>query len=228
MTQHDEQKFALWFEQWLDTGELPEPQMAELMQHPIWSERVVASQQMSELAIQMADTGEVPDWNRNQGFEQHLAQPSWWQRQGMSAMALCFSIFACLVMVFDVKLVSTEQGMNLVWNEQQQNELLQQQFLQLAQMQDEYIDQRLTDYEQKQSEQTASLVNYVLDNSRTERKEDIADMVTVMQQQRQDDMRFLRQQFQDMNYNLRLVQRQNRNNELGYDVEPETSLISEE
>jgi len=52
-------------------------------------------------------------------------------------------------------------------------------------------------------------VSYVLNNSRLERQEDIQDMVELIQQQRRDDLNYLKEQFSDINYNLRRAELRN-------------------
>ncbi|MDC2889892.1 hypothetical protein [Psychrosphaera algicola] len=82
----------------------------------------------------------------------------------------------------------------------------------MAEKNNEVINARMDDLSLKQQNDTAQLASYLVANSRLERKEDIEDVVRVIQQQRQDDMRYLRQQFSDVNYNIRLASQQNERN----------------
>lgn len=209
MTQHNDHHLSEWFDLWSQDEPLTEAQLASLRSDPIWAERMIIHQQMAELGQQMTKDSQVPDWNRDQGFDQYLAKPSWWQRQGLSLVALSFSIFACLIMLFDVRLATTKHGTQLVKSGQIDQSWLEQQFVQLAEQNYALINQRMDDIKQTQQNDTAQLASYLMTNSRLERKEDIADVIAVIQQQRQDDMRYLRQQFSDVNYNLRLANQRN-------------------
>jgi len=204
MTQHEDTRLEQLFERWLMAETLDESELLELKMHPVWSERMLAHQALSELSIGADESLATPQWNRDAAFEQYLAKPSWWRQQGISAAALCFSLFACAIMLFDIKVMNSDQGAQLTWSAQQQQQI-NQQFVELARINNQVIEEKLTSFEQEQKETTAELVSYILENSRDERKEDIADVVQMWQNQRNDDMQFLRQQFNDINYNIRLA-----------------------
>lgn len=212
MTQPNETNLAKLFDSWMEGKTLTSEELHSLQQDPVWSQRMAVHVEMLELADSMSQSVEVPQWRKDKGFEQYLAKPSWWQNQGTSLVALSFSIFACLIMLFDVRLVNTNNGRELVINDQSQQSWLEQQFVQLAEQNNQFINSRMDDLIAKQQDDTAQLASYLVANSRLERKEDIADVVRVIQQQRQDDMRYLRQQFSDVNYNLRLASQQNNRN----------------
>jgi hypothetical protein len=208
MTQPNSQQFEVIFDALLAGEPVSEEDYQSLLAEPEWAERVSTFESMSKLGQQAEQEWQVPDWNRSAAFEQYLAKPSWWQRQGMSAAALCFSIFACAVMVFDLKVNFTSGELQIGHDQVAQQTWMQQEFNQMALRNQQEIDQLLTNFEQKQNQNNAKLVNYVLDSSRSERREEITEFVQMLQQQRNDDMLYLKQEFQDINYNLRLAQRQ--------------------
>jgi len=227
MTQPDNEKsLQQLFDAWTAGQTLSEQEMFQLKMHPEWSERMHVFQQLDTMAQDADLEISVPSWNRDAGFEQYLAQPGWWQRQGMATVALCFSIFACFIMLFDVKLVQGEQGMQLVWSDAQQQQVLNEQFVELARSNNAQISQRLNEFQQMHKQNTAQMVSYVLENSRSERKEDIEDVVQMIQQQRTDDLDYLKQQFNDINYSIRLATR--RNQRLANDVEHSDAELTEE
>jgi len=227
MTQpNNEKSMQQLFDSWIEGESLSEQELFQLKMHPEWSLRMQTFERMAQMSAEAEGNLDVPQWDKNAGFEQYLAKPSWWQTQGTATLALCFSIFACVIMLLDVKLVQGEQGMQLAWSEQQQQDVLNQQFVQLAKMNNDHINQRLNEFQQMHKQNTAQLVSYVLDNSRLERKEDIQDMVDMIQSQRNEDLSFLKQQFNDINYNLRLASR--RNNRLANEIlSPEEQLTEE-
>ena len=217
MTQHNVNETTLEsnFNRWLDsqTSEesqgqtLTEQELIELQMHPVWSERMLAFSSFNHLAEQSElNTEPVPKWNRDAGFEQNLQTPSWWQQQSMSLVALTFSIFACVVMLFDLRVSVTDGGVNIATADYLQKQQLEQEFASLAQQNNDLIQTRLDNFQASQQQSTAQLVSYVLNNSRLERKEDIQDVVEVIQQQRKDDLLYLKQQFNDISYQMRKTQ----------------------
>ena len=224
MTQHNsnEQKLEHNFELWCSGQELDEKDLVELQMHPIWSERMLSFRSLELMATQTEfEQVEVPKWNRNAGFEQYLQQPSWWQTQGLSLVAFTFSIFACVIMLFDLRVNMSESGFTIATANQVQKLEMEQQFAQLAEKNNQQIQTRLDNFQANQQQSTAQLVSYVLNNSRIERQEDIQDMVSLIQQQRRDDLDYLKQQFSDINYNLR---RAEFNNKRSYSDDDEAQI----
>lgn len=224
MTQHDSINSQLEsdFSDWLDGKELSAEKMAALQQHPVWSERMLTFANTQLIAEQAEmEPIDMPSWDRNAGFNQYLRQQSWWQRQGTSMLALTFSVFACVVMLFDLKVVSNEQGFSIARGGDQQQ--FAEQLARFAEQNDRQIQQRLDDFQIAQQKSTSEVVDYLMTNSRIERNEDIQDMVALIQQQRDDDLDYLKQQFSDMNYQIRRTRQDQRfNNEF-----PRETRISE-
>lgn len=225
MTQHNSnnEKLASLFDMWSQGEPLTQEQQSQLDSDPIWSERMSVYSNMQNMAesAQFDDVA-VPNWNRNAAFEQYLKQPSWWQNNGLSLVAMSFSIFACVVMLFDLRMNVSEAGVTIASAGQIQQQQMEQQFAKLAEENNQQIQNRLDNFQVNQQQSTAQLVSYVLNNSRLERQEDIQDMVELIQQQRKDDFNYLTQQFNDINYNLRRAQFRN-NKSYGNDDELQIS-----
>ena len=201
----------------------------QLQLHPVWSERMLTFSQFNVLAQDAEiDPVVVPKWNKEQGFEQHLKQPSWWQIQGLSLTALTFSVFACVVMLFDLRLNVTEGSINLATNSYLQKQQIEQEFAQLEKRNNELIQTRLDNFQANQQQNTAQLVNYVLNNSRVERQEDIQDMVSVIQQQREDDLLYLKQQFNDISYQIKRTRLSKTESKQNDSLHSTNSYITEE
>lgn len=195
------------FNKWLEGKALSEQELFDLQMHPKWSERMLAFSNINSLAEHAElETTQVPNWNKNQAFDQYLRQPSWWQNQGFSLVALTFSVFACVVLLFDLRMNVTESGFTIANAEQIQQQQMQQHFTKLAEQNNQLIQNRLDNFQVNQQQATAQIVSYILNNSRVERQEDIQDVVALIQQQRKDDLDYLKEQFQDINYNLRMSQ----------------------
>jgi hypothetical protein len=208
MTQHENYNNALaeQFERWMAGENLSEKELTELQMHPEWSERMMAVESMNRMAaLAEQEIASVPKWDRDSAFNTYLKKPKWWQTQGLSVAAMCFSVFACMLLVFDVRVAMGPDGVRIASTDTMQRIELERKFNELARENNLAIQTRLDNFQAQQQQSTAQLVNYVLNSSRTERKEDIQDVVEVLQQQRESDMLFLRDQFKDVNYNLRMA-----------------------
>lgn len=214
MTQHESiksEQLERNFERWLSGDTLTEQELTQLKMHPTWSERMLAFNNMEMLAEQMnSESVDVPNWNKDAGFDQYLRQPSWWQSNGMAMTAMCFSIFACVVMLFDLRVNISEHGLMITSADQLQQQKLSAEFDKLAKQNNEQIQTRLDNFQVNQQQNTAQMVSYILENSRAERKEDILDVVNLIQRQRVDDLDYLKQQFSDINYSIKSVERKSR------------------
>ena len=225
MQPKDEKALQALFESHMAGDKLTPEELSALEAHPLWGERLAAYRQMSALESSLMDEP-VPTWNRDAGFEQYLAQPGWWQRQGMATLALCFSLFACFVMVLDVRFIQSDQGMSLAWSGSVKKDEMNERVIALAEKNNAEIGRRLDAFQQMYQQNTAQMVSYVMANSRTERKEDIADVVQLLQQQRDEDLDYLKQQFDDINYQFRLASQ--RNKALARDAQDQTTILTEE
>lgn len=214
MTQHKTitaEKMEGDFERWLSGDELTEQELMQLQIHPLWSERMLAFNNMQRLAEQaQTESFEVPNWNKDAAFDQYLRKPSWWQSQGIAVTAMCFSVFACVVMLFDLRVNISNDGLTIASQEQLQNKELSAEFAELARQNNELIQTRLDNFQLNQQKSTAQMVSYILDNSRAERKEDILDVVNLIQRQRVDDLDYLKEQFSEISYSIKSVERENR------------------
>lgn len=214
MTQHKTitaEKMEGYFERWLSGDELTEQELIQLKIHPLWSERMLAFNNMQGLAEQaQTESFEVPNWNKDAAFDQYLRKPSWWQSQGIAVTAMCFSVFACVVMLFDLRVNTSNDGLTIASQEQLQNKELSAEFAELARQNNELIQTRLDNFQLNQQKSTAQMVSYILDNSRAERKEDILDVVNLIQRQRVDDLDYLKEQFSEISYSIKSVERENR------------------
>jgi len=230
MTQHESiaaEQIEHNFERWLSGDNLTEQELLQLKMHPLWSERMLAFNDMKTLA-ENAGMGsvDVPSWNKNAAFDQYLRQPNWWKSQGMAMTAMCFSLFACVVMLFDLRVNISNGGLTIASQEQSQNKELSAEFARLARQNNELIQTRLDNFQLNQQQSTAQMVSYILENSRAERKEDILDVVSLIQRQRVDDLDYLKQQFRDISYSIKSVEIDNRRRI--WELKDEESQISDE
>lgn len=147
----------------------------------------------------------VPDWNKDASF---LASPkqSWWQWQGFPVASMAMSVFALCLVVFNVEFKFEDSGMMISFagkNEQQQLEKLVDARMQiLAQKQTENLDAYVDQLREDQLVATTQLSNFVLQSSRTERREDFAEFIRFINEQRSDDQQFYARQLNQLQQDL--------------------------
>ncbi len=181
------------FEQWL-SGDLDLNQQQqieqELSQDPIWKERMNRARQIDFLAS-TKEPVQVPNWDR--GATYTADNTSWWGWQGLPAMSMAFSCLALALVIFKVEVAVNDSGLLVsfggqVEQEQQQVvKLVDDKLAQFAQEQAVLLANFSVDQANMQQQGNLQLATYILDTSRQERKEDISDFVTYINQQRKDD-----------------------------------------
>jgi hypothetical protein len=152
----------------------------------------------------------LPDWNKAQLFPAQ-DKSSWFQWQGFPALACALSAVA-IVLVFTgmpnkdngkslaaqaPKNVDAEQLSNLV--AEQVRVQVQQQVIQQREMYQEANQVLFKEYAQslaaQQQQTSADLTQYLLASSREARKQDFAELLQFINDQRIDDQRFYARQF---------------------------------
>ncbi|ANB26211.1 hypothetical protein A6F57_14050 [Alteromonas stellipolaris] len=152
----------------------------------------------------------LPDWNKAQLFPAQ-DKSSWFQWQGFSALACALSAVA-IVLVFTgmpnkdngkslaaqaPNNVDAEQLSNLV--AEQVRVQVQQQVIQQREMYQEANQVLFKEYAQslaaQQQQTSADLTQYLLASSREARKQDFAELLQFINDQRIDDQRFYARQF---------------------------------
>jgi len=126
---------------------------------------------MARMAHQW-ETTEVPRWQRKETF---FSSKSWeWPQM----LAMAASIMAVVLVLSDVHLVNTEDGLTLKQGRDSQvSQQLEQKFASYSKTQEELIDSRIADYAEQQSVNNQLLLSTVLDANRRERREDMTDLV---------------------------------------------------
>jgi len=177
---------ALKFEQQLATNKTLQAQLT-------------AAQQV-KTQIQHTTDVNVPEWNRAAGFEKsQMNNPkSWWQWQGLPVLSMSFSIFAILLVIFNVNvqfnqnklLVSFGHNSNLsnenYLTKTQVDEKITTVLQQFASEQQLVLANFNADLRNKQQQNNLQLANYLLSTSRKERKEDISDFIAYVNEQNRE------------------------------------------
>lgn len=142
---------------------------------------------------------EVPNWQPETVFQQEKSfnlgqrQP-WWQWRGLPAMSFAMSCFAIMLVVFKLEVTVNEGSMIISFagaGEQQRMErLVNDKLLEYAKLQETQFTEKSKQLQEQQMQMNNQLANYLLSTSRTERREDFAQLIEHVNEQRADDQVF--------------------------------------
>ncbi|GGF67881.1 hypothetical protein [Alteromonas lipolytica] len=143
----------------------------------------------------------MPAWNKNASF---IApdKPRWWQWQGLPAVSMAMSVVAMVMVISGFSVQVADGRVTLGFGSAAPEGLSETQVAAL-------VNQRISDYQQsnqamftqyvnalkqQQQENSTQLAQYLLTSSRQERREDFAELVQFINQQRDDDQRYYARQ----------------------------------
>jgi len=206
----DETQIAQLFANYLD-GKLSANEQASFEQiiadKPIWQARFNAAYAIAHQA-QLTEEQNVPKWDRASTFyssqRDNFPKNSWWQWQGSPVMAMAFSCFAVALVIFKVDIQLNEQGLLVSFANTSKTQTLSDEKLAalVAKQVNEKVDQKLREFasEQqvvlanfsadirvKQQENNLQLASYLMATARKERKEDIGDFISYVNEQNRAD-----------------------------------------
>jgi len=166
-----------------------------------WLERADIANYIAHQA-QISPEQKVPAWDRGKAFSSDH-QP-WWQWQGLPAMSMAFSIFAICLVLMKVELVIKPEGVLLTFAGSTQN--TERQTEKINNLVDEKLDLKLrefaneqqvilahytadfsTKFAMKQQDNNLQLASYIIGASRQERKEDMTDFISYINDQRKNE-----------------------------------------
>lgn len=162
----------------------------------------------------------VPSWDRESTFTAP-ERPRWWQWQGLPMASMAMSALAMVMVVSGFRVDVADGRLSMGFSDAPDQQ-------QIAAM----MDQKITDYQQsnqalftqyvdalntQQQKNSAELTQYLLSSSRQERREDFAELVKFINEQRSDDQRFYARQINNLQQEISAL-------EAGYSTVP--SLVS--
>lgn len=142
---------------------------------------------------------EVPNWQPDAVFDSGLpghtkTKQSWWQWRGLPAMSFAMSAFAILLVTLKLEVTVDNGSMTISFagaSEQQRIErLVNDKILEYAKLQDTQFAEKSKQLQEQQMQMNTQLANYLLATSRTERREDFAELIEHVNEQRADDQVF--------------------------------------
>lgn len=158
----------------------------------------------------------VPSWDRESTFTAP-ERPRWWQWQGLPMASMAMSALAMVMVVSGFRVDVADGRLSMGFSDAPDQQ-------QIAAM----MDQKITDYQQsnqalftqyvdalntQQQKNSAELTQYLLSSSRQERREDFAELVKFINEQRSDDQRFYARQINNLQQEISAL-------EAGYSTVP--------
>ncbi|MCC2606353.1 hypothetical protein [Planctobacterium marinum] len=166
------------------------------LEDPAFSDRVAVHGRLQFMAQQFNDE-EVPEWSRDACFEQSKGE-SWWHWKGLPVASMAMSLVAILLVTFKMEVTVHQGSMTISFSgavEQQKIEqLVNERIAEYAALQNSKFDEQADHLQQQQMQMNTQLANYLLATSRTERREDFAELIKHVNEQRADDQVFYARQ----------------------------------
>jgi hypothetical protein len=198
----EQQKIDL-FSAWI-AGELTPVQQQQFEQCCIEDTDFAAKvEKASHIGVTAASANSfpLPQWDKEATFSAPKSTP-WWQWQGLSAASFACSAFAIFLVVSGFNLnvsdgrISMGFGDNM--SEQQINQLVQQRLDDYQESNQAMFTQYVDAIQTQQRESSAQLTEYLLASSRQERREDFAELIKFINEQRSDDQVFYARQLNNL------------------------------
>lgn len=198
----DQQKSAL-FAAWLD-GNMSDEQQQQFERLCIedegFSQRVEQANQLNLISENFAEAN-VPSWDMHATFDAP-EKLRWWQSPAWGVSSMACSVFAVLLVVSGFNMSVQDGRLSMGFSSG----------LSVEQV-NVMVEQRLTDYQAtnqamfaqyvdaittQQQQSSAQLTEYLLSSSRQERREDFAELIKFINEQRSDDQIYYAKQLNNL------------------------------
>lgn len=187
------------FGQWLDnalTNEERDAFEALCLSDKAFAAQVETATQLSVAAEQFTPPP-MPAWDKNATFVAP-DKPKWWQWQGLPVMSMAMSALAIVMVVSGFSVQVSEGKLTMGFQQGPSNEqvaaLVNQKLNDYQQANQAMFTQYVAALQQQQQENSTQLTQYLLTSSRQERREDFAELIKFINQQRDDDQRYYARQ----------------------------------
>lgn len=187
------------FGQWLDnalTNEERDAFEALCLSDEAFAAQVETATQLSVAAEQFTPPP-MPAWDKNTTFVAP-DKPKWWQWQGLPVMSMAMSALAIVMVVSGFSVQVSEGKLTMGFQQGPSDEqvaaLVNQKLNDYQQANQAMFTQYVAALQQQQQENSTQLTQYLLTSSRQERREDFAELIKFINQQRDDDQRYYARQ----------------------------------
>ncbi|WP_293746212.1 hypothetical protein [uncultured Paraglaciecola sp.] len=200
---NNEQLFALWSEQQLNEQQRIEFEQ-RCLEDQIFSKQVETFN-MFAMQSEHYQSDEVPSWDRASTFDMP-EKAKWWQWQGLPTLSFATSMLA-IVMVLTGLQVRTEEGAITIsfagkQSEQKIEKLVNDRITEFQETQQLALTNYTQTMQQQQMDTSTQLTQYLLGASRKERREDFAELIKYVNEQRGDDQIFYARQLNKLQKNM--------------------------
>ncbi|GAC18194.1 hypothetical protein [Paraglaciecola arctica] len=199
----NEQLLGLWVEE-----QLSESQQHEFEQRCLQDEgfaKQVETYNIFAVQSEHYHSNEVPNWNRESTFDMPQ-KAKWWQWQGLPTLSFATSMLAIVMVLTGLQVRMEDGAMTISFSDKQSTQeidrLVDERLAEFQQVQ----QLALTEYTQAMSKQqmdtSTQLTQYLLGASRKERREDFAELIKYVNEQRGDDQLFYARQLNKLQQDI--------------------------
>ncbi|GGD66069.1 hypothetical protein [Lacimicrobium alkaliphilum] len=188
-----ENLFALWLEERLNPAQ--QQQFEQLLaQDDELAQRVATARQIKQSASEYRPQS-VPPWQPGAvAHRQQRSQP--WR--GWLPLSFATSMLAIVMVLLQVEIQWHKQGVMISFagqgTEQKIANEVAARLENFEQQQQQQLAQYVNELEKSQQQANMQLTNYLLSSSRTERREDFAELIKFVNEQRSDDQLYFARQ----------------------------------
>jgi hypothetical protein len=195
--------FGLWVEQQLNEQQRHQFEL-RCLQDPTFAKQVETFNMFSRQS-EHYQSNEVPTWDRVSTFDMP-DKDKWWQWQGLPSLSFVTSVLA-IVMVLTGLQVRTHDGAMTISFESKQSEseidrLMNNRLAEFQKTQLLALTLTTQKMQQQQMDTSTQLTQYLLGASRKERREDFAELIKYVNEQRGDDQVFYARQLNKLQQDI--------------------------
>ena len=184
---------------WLD-GQLSELQRQQFEQRcvddSLFAEQVEVANMMNVKA-ESYQPQSVPHWDRPSTFD-GIEKGKWWRWQGLSSLSFAVSMLAIVMVLSGMQVRMDDGAMTISFAAKQSSQeidrLVADRLGEFQQNQQVVLNNYTQIMQQQQLDASTQLTSYLLSSSRQERREDFAELIKFVNEQRSDDQTFYARQ----------------------------------
>lgn len=199
----NQQLLALWAEQQLSKLQHDEFEQ-RCLQDADFAKQVASYNQFTALSDSY-QTAEVPNWDRANTFTMPVKN-KWWQWQGLASLSFATSMLAIVMVVSGLQIRMDDGAMTISFADKQSSQdvdrLVEARLAEFQQNQQLALTQYTQSMQQQQMDASTQLTQYLLVASRKERREDFAELIKYVNEQRGDDQLFFARQLNKLQQDI--------------------------
>jgi len=148
---------------------------------------------------------EVPSWDRANTFAMP-EKAKWWQWQGLPSLSFATSVLAIVMVLTGLQVRTDEGAMTISFagsqSEQKIDKLVNDRLAEFQETQQLALTNYTQSMQQQQMDASTQLTQYLLGASRKERREDFAELIKYVNEQRGDDQLFYARQLNKLQQDI--------------------------